>query len=297
MGENMTMITAALVKELRERTGVGMMECKKALTEASGDLDLAIDNLRKAGQLKAAKKSGRVAAEGMLACAISSDLHEAVMVEVNCETDFASRNADFIAFADYVAKVALAERVSSVDELYQVIVDGRTINEAKDNLIAKIGENIGIRRVAYCKDGAASFFSYVHGNSKIGALVALKGGNSELGRDLAMHIVAMKPLALDERSLPADLVAKEREIALAQLSGMNKPQAVLDKIVAGKLSKFASENSLLGQSFIKNSELTIAELLKQQRATIESFIRYEVGEGVVREVKDFASEVEELAKH
>ena len=291
------MITAALVKELRERTGVGMMECKKALTEASGDLDLAIDNLRKAGQLKAAKKSGRVAAEGMLACAISSDLHEAVMVEVNCETDFASRNADFIAFADYVAKVALAERVSSVDELYQVIVDGRTINEAKDNLIAKIGENIGIRRVAYCKDGAASFFSYVHGNSKIGALVALKGGNSELGRDLAMHIVAMKPLALDERSLPADLVAKEREIALAQLSGMNKPQAVLDKIVAGKLSKFASENSLLGQSFIKNSELTIAELLKQQRATIESFIRYEVGEGVVREVKDFASEVEELAKH
>ena len=233
----------------------------------------------------------------MLACAISSDLHEAVMVEVNCETDFASRNADFVAFAGYVAKVALAERVNSAEELYQVVVDGHTINEAKDNLIAKIGENIGIRRVAYCKSAESSFFSYIHGNNKIGALVALKGGTDNLGRDLAMHIVAMKPLALDEKGLPADLVAKEREIALAQLAGMNKPQAVLDKIVAGKMSKFANENSLLGQNFIKDSEVTIAALLKQQSASIETFIRYEVGEGVVREVKDFASEVQELTKH
>ncbi len=293
----MPIITAVLVKELRERTGIGMMECKTALTEANGDLDLAIDNLRKAGQLKAAKKSGRVAAEGMLAYAISSDLHEAVMVEINCETDFASRNADFVAFADYVAKVALAERVASVAELYQMVVDGRTINEAKDNLVAKIGENIEIRRIAYCKSETASFFSYIHGNNKVGALVALEGGDSELGRDLAMHIVAMKPLAIDEQGLPADLVAKEREIALAQLAGMNKPQVVLDKIVAGKLNKFASENSLLGQNFIKDSEITITGLLQRQKATVESFVRYEVGEGVAREVKNFASEVEELVKH
>jgi elongation factor Ts len=282
-------VTAAMVKELRERTGAGMMECKKALVETGGDMDGAIEFLRKSGLAQADKKATRVAAEGKIAWAVSDDAREAVMVEVNCETDFVAKDNSFMAFAEAVARNALAESPADVDALMQTKIDGATVEEARQALVSKIGENIQVRRfVRSSSDG--SLGAYIHGG-RIGVLVDLAGGDEELARDLAMHVAAMNPEFVSADDVPADVMAREKDILIAQAEGSGKPPEIIEKMVEGRLRKHLAGITLLGQPFVKDSDLTVEKLLQQSGARVNGFSRLAVGEGIEKKQENFADEV------
>lgn len=279
-------VSASLVKELRDRTGLGMMECKKALNEAGGDIDQAIENLRKASGLKAAKKADRTAADGVVKAKVADDNSYAVIVEVNSETDFAARDANFLSFVDSVVDAAFAAKANSVDEVMNADLD-----KAREELVQKIGENIGVRRVQ-CVDVEGSLVgAYVHSNNRIAALVELKGGNVELARDIAMHVTAVNPQVVNSEQMPEELVNKEKDIIKAQPDMAGKPDAIIEKMMTGRIQKFLKENSLVEQPFVKNPELSIGKLAAEADATVASFVRYEVGEGIEVEEADFAAEV------
>ncbi|MCX8049242.1 MAG: translation elongation factor Ts [Methylohalobius sp.] len=288
----MTQITAALVKELRERTGSGMMECKKALAEAGGDLEAAVEILRKAGLAKADKKSGRTAAEGRIALKMTEDGRQAVILEVNSETDFVAKNEDFLKFVEQVAEAALATRAATVEELLasSIGADGRTIEEVRRELVAKLGENIHVRRLLRMETENGRLASYLHG-SRIGVIVEVVGGSAELARDIAMHIAASRPLWVRAEDVPPAILAKEREILTAQAASSGKPQDVVAKMVEGKLRKYLEEVTLVGQPFVKDPEQSVAELLQKNGASVVRFVRFEVGEGIEKAQTDFAAEV------
>jgi elongation factor Ts len=285
-------ISAQQVKELRERTGAGMMDCKKALVEADGDIEAAIEAMRKAGVAKAAKKAGRIAAEGVIVLRANPAGGEAVMVEVNCETDFVAKDANFRKFAEAVAATLLARRPLDVTALSGLPLssgDG-TVEEARQQLVLKIGENISVRRFVLFKRAGNLLGSYSHGG-RIGVLVDVQGGSAALAKDLAMHIAASRPVCVTEREVPADLLAKERVIVAAQVADSGKPPAIQEKMIAGKLEKFVKEIALVGQPFVKNPELTVGKLLQEAGASVLGFVRFEVGEGIEKKVDDFAAEV------
>ena len=284
-------ITASLVKELRERTGAGMMECKKALTEANGDIDAAAEALRKSGAAKADKKADRVAAEGRLG--LAQDGGKAVLVEVNSETDFVANDANFKAFVDAVAATALASGATDVESLKTAkLADGRTVEEARASAIQTLGENIQIRRLVKL-DTAGHVGSYVHTNGKIGVLVDLAGGDAELARGLAMHVAALKPPHNKAADVPAEFVAKEKEIELAKMSekDKSKPSEILEKIISGKINKIVSEVTLYGQPYVLDSDKTVEQVLKAAGADVTGFQLLVVGEGIEKVVEDYAAEV------
>ncbi len=282
-------ITAAMVKELRERSGAGMMECKKALVEAVGDIELAIENMRKSGAAKAAKKAGRIAAEGAIVTA--SNATHAVLVEVNSETDFVANDDNFKRFAAAVAETALKAGVSDIAALREVAgPEGESLEQLRAGLVAKIGENIEIRRFAVLAADGGVVQSYLHGK-RIGVLVAMQGGNAELARDIAMHIAASNPVCVSEAEMPAEVLAKEREIHIAQAAQSGKPADIVEKMVVGRLKKFIAETTLLGQNFVKDPDQTVEKLLKGQGATVTRFVRYEVGEGIDKKEDNFVEEV------
>ncbi|MEQ8662964.1 MAG: translation elongation factor Ts [Gammaproteobacteria bacterium] len=282
-------ITASMVKELRERSGAGMMECKKALVETDGDIEAAIEHLRKSGAAKAAKKAGRIAAEG--AVVVASSAAGAVLVEVNSETDFVANDDNFTSFADTVANAALEAAPADVEALRALAVDGgETIEQRRAALVAKIGENIDVRRFVRLPSDLGSIESYLHGK-RIGVLVAMQGGSAELARDVAMHIAASNPVCVSETEVPAGLLDKEREIHLAQAAESGKPPEIVEKMVSGKLKKFIGEITLEGQPFVKDPDTTVGKLLKQNGASVSAFVRYEVGEGIEKKEENFAEEV------
>lgn len=286
----MAAVTAALVKELRERTGLGMMECKKALVEADADIEKAIDDLRKSGQAKAAKKAGRTAAEGAIAVAVSDDGKKAVMIEINSETDFVARDDNFIAFADKVAKAALAAGEADAAKIGELLTDdGSTIETTRQALVQKIGENIQVRRGAVLQS-ESTIGAYIHGG-KIGVLVSLKGGNADLGKDVAMHVAAVAPMVVRGDDVPADVLEKEKEIIRGQSDMAGKPAEIVEKMLGGRINKFLKEVSLVDQPFVKNPDTTVGKLVQDAGAEVESFVRLVVGEGIEREVVDFAAEV------
>ena len=285
-------ITAARVKELRERTGSGMMECKKALIDAHGDIDAAAELLRKSGAAKADKKAGRIAAEGSIATAISQDGKQAVMVEVNCETDFVAKDANFTRFAEAVAARALEHAPADLETLMGLPLQAggsTTLNTARQELVAKIGENVNVRRFVRFQT-AHRLGVYLHGH-RIGVLVELRGGDDALAKDIAMHVAASKPQYLNGMDVPAEVLAKEREILAAQSAGSGKPPEIIAKMVDGRIKKFLAEITLLGQPFVKDPERTVEKLLKQGGAEVLRFQRFEVGEGIEKKSVDFAAEV------
>ncbi|MGN7725665.1 translation elongation factor Ts [Luteimonas sp. 22616] len=283
----MAEITASLVKELRERTGAGMMECKKALTEANGDVDAAAEALRKSGLAKADKKAGRIAAEGRVAMA--QEAGKAVLVEINSETDFVAKDAGFVAFTEAVANAALG--AADVEALKSASIDGKTVEETRAELIAKVGENVQVRRMARI-DSANNVAAYVHGG-RIGVLVEVKGGDAELARGLAMHIAAMNPPHVKASDVPADFVAKEKEIELAKMSEKDraKPAEILEKIIGGKIAKIVNEVTLYGQDYVLDTNQKVEAVLKAAGAEVVGFQRLAVGEGIEKVVEDYAAEV------
>jgi elongation factor Ts len=282
-------VTASMVKELRERTGAGMMECKKALVETGGDIEAAIEFLRKSGLAKADRKAARVAAEGRIILAANPDGSEAVMVEVNCETDFVAKDDSFAAFADAVAANALAMEGTDIDALMQTRIGGDTVEQARQALVARIGENIQVRRMVRVSAGGA-LGSYVHGG-RIGVVVALEGGDEELARDLAMHVAAMNPEYVSADEVPAEVVAKEKEILVAQAQDSGKPPEIVEKIVSGRLNKHLASITLLGQPFVKDGDVTVGKLLAGRSASVTGFRRLAVGEGIEKKQESFADEV------
>lgn len=286
----MAEVTASLVKELRDRTGLGMMECKKALVESNGDVETAIDNMRKSGQAKAAKKAGNIAADG--AIIVATNGRASILLEVNSQTDFVARDANFTAFANKVAEVALAAHETDVAKIGALSYDGQTVEEARIALVQKIGENIQVRRAELVE--GALLASYTHG-LKIGVVVAMDGGNEELARDVAMHIAAAKPEAVAPEDVPAAVVAKEREIAEAKAAESGKPANIVEKMVDGAVKKFLAEVSLLEQPFVKDPETRVGALLAKNAARVTRFVRLEVGEGIEKKAVDFAAEVAEAA--
>jgi elongation factor Ts len=287
-------VTAEAVKALRERTGAGMMECKKALVEANGDLEAAAEAMRKSGLAKADKKAGRIAAEGVVVIERSADGKSVALVEVNSETDFVAREKDFQSFAASVARAALEAKPASLEALNAVkLPSGQTVEETRRELIARIGENIGVRRFEVVS-GSAPLGTYLHG-SRIGTVVVIEGGEASLGHDLAMHVAAINPQYLSAEDVPADQVEKEREIFIAQAATdpklQGKPKEVLVKASEGKLRKFLGEITLLGQPFVKDDKQAVAEVLKRANAKVLRFVRYEVGAGIEKKQEDFAAEV------
>jgi elongation factor Ts len=283
----MANITASMVKELRERTGLGMMDCKKALAEADGDMEKAIEDLRKASGLKAAKKASRVAAEGVVLTKIDDEGTYGVILEVNSETDFVARDDNFLAFADQALDAAFTNREADV----AAILDSG-VEEARQALVQKIGENINVRRVGRIglEGDGGIVESYIH-NNKIGVLIALQGGDEALARDVAMHIAAVNPMVVRAEDVPEDVLAKESEIYSAQARESGKPEEIIEKMIQGRLRKFIAEVTLLEQPFVKDPDTTIGALLKQSDADVVSFLRFEVGEGIEKEEDDFAAEV------
>ena len=282
-------ISASMVKELRERTGAGMMECKKALSEANGDLDLAIENMRKSGLAKADKKAGRVAAEGRVAIEQSADA--VAMVEVNCETDFVANGDEFGGFATAVAQAVLASAPGSLEALNGVkLASGEDVDTTRRNLVAKIGENITVRRTERYQAQGGVFGAYVHG-TRIGVVVELKGGTQALAKDIAMHVAASRPLCVKPEQVQADVLEKEREIIRAQSADSGKPAAIIDKMVEGRIKKFLAEVTLLGQPFVKDPDQSVEKLVKSAGAEVLRFTRFEVGEGIEKKQEDFAAEV------
>ena len=281
-------ITASMVKELRERTGAGMMECKKALVEADGDMDAAAEALRKSGQAKADKKAGRVAADGRIV--IKANGSKAVVVEVNSETDFVAKDENFVAFAEAVADAALESGQTDVEALSSTqLPDGRTVETARTELISKVGENISVRRADQVEAGGPIGF-YTHG-AKIGAVVALEGGDEMLARDIAMHVAAINPSCIDEAGVPTETLENERRILTEQAQDSGKPPEIVEKMVEGRVKKFLKEITLVGQPFVKDPDVTVGKLLGGANASVTSFVRFEVGEGIEKKVENFADEV------
>ena len=283
----MVAITAALVKELRERTAAGMMECKKALVEANGDIELAIDNMRKSGQAKAAKKAGRIAAEGIILAKVSADGKFGVILELNCETDFVAKDAGFKAFGEEVINAALADKIADIDVLKA------KFEEQRANLVAKIGENINIRRVAVLEGDVLG--TYLHG-ARIGVMVAATGADEELVKHIAMHIAASKPEYVKPEDVPTEVVAREHQIQLDIAIESGKPREIAEKMVEGRMRKFTGEISLTGQAFVMDPSKTVDALLKEHKAGVAEFIRFEVGEGIEKVEVDFAAEVAAMSK-
>lgn len=285
-------ITASMVKELRERTGSGMMECKKALVEAKGDIELAIENMRKSGQAKAAKKAGRVAAEGLVVIRQDAANKKGCLVEINCETDFVAKDENFVNFADAVADRVLNSSAADVEALMGLALkDGEatTVEEARQALVSKLGENMSLRRfIRFATNGQLA--SYRHG-VRIGVMVEFEGGTPDLGRDIAMHIAASNPHCVSEDQVPAELLEKEKDIFRAQSQDSGKPADIIEKMVAGRIAKYLKEVTLLGQPFIKDPDSTVEKLLKAANAKVLSFSRYEVGEGIEKKQENFAEEV------
>lgn len=284
-------ISAAMVMELRGRTGAGMMECKKYLVASQGDIEQAITEMRKAGQAKADKKADRVAAEGIIIIARSQDGHSAVMLEINSETDFVARDEHFTSFANHAAEAALATGTDDVTELSNVVLKdlGITVEQARQELVAKIGENIKLRRIQLVKsDGVVG--SYLH-SSRIGVLVALKNGDESLAKDIAMHIAASRPLVVSRDEVSAEAIETEREIFTAQARESGKPQEIIDKMIEGRISKFLDEVSLMGQSYVKDPNIKVGQLMKEKNTSILSFTRFEVGEGIEKKEDNFVEEV------
>ncbi|MGR6758664.1 translation elongation factor Ts [Aeromonas veronii] len=283
----MANISAALVKELRERTAAGMMDCKKALEEAAGDIELAIENMRKSGQAKAAKKAGRIAAEGVIFARTEGNV--AVMIELNCETDFVSKDAGFLAMGQKIVEIAATQKIADVDALKAAdFGNGESVELTITNLIAKIGENMNLRRVMLVEGD--NLGTYVHG-SRIGVITKLTGGSDELAKDLAMHVAANSPQFVKPEDVSAEVVAKEREIQIDIAINSGKPKEIAEKMVEGRMKKFTGEVSLTGQPFVKDPSMTVAELLKKEGADVVSFTRFEVGEGIEKQETDFAAEV------
>jgi elongation factor Ts len=282
-------VTAAMVKELRERTGAGMMECKKALVETNGEMDTAIEFLRKSGLAQADKKASRVAAEGKIALAVADGGKTAVMVEVNSETDFVAKDGGFMAFANAVANNALNAAPADVDALMATNIGDQSVEDARQALISKIGENIQVRRfVRVSTEG--SLGAYVHGG-KIGVLVDISGGDEELARDLAMHVAALNPEYVSADDVPADVMASEKDILIAQAESSGKSPEIIEKMVVGRLRKHLSGITLLGQPFVKDGDITVAKLLEQKSASVNGFDRLAVGEGIEKKEENFADEV------
>jgi elongation factor Ts len=278
-----------MVKELRERTGAGMMECKKALVETGGDMDAAVDFLRKSGQAKADKKATRVAADGRIEIAI--DGRRAVMVEINSETDFVAKDENFVRFAEAVARSALQNRAADLDALMSApLPDGQTTEAARTELVARVGENISVRRFATI-EAVDRLGSYTHGGNRIGVLVSLKGGDDELARDIAMHIAAINPAWLDESSVPDGALDRERAIYAEQARESGKPPEIVEKMVTGRIAKYLKEITLLGQPFVKDTDVIVSKLLKDAGAEVVEFLRFEVGEGIEKKQENFAEEV------
>jgi len=277
-----------MVKELRERTGAGMMECKKALVETNGDMDAAAEALRTSGQAKADKKAGRVAADGRVV--ILADGNRAVIAEVNSETDFVAKDDNFVAFAEAVAAAALSTGTVDVEKLGgEKIADGRTVEQARTDLITKVGENISVRRAEIVEnDGPIG--SYTHG-ARIGAIVALTGGDEELARDIAMHVAAINPVCVDESGVPAETLERERRIYTEQAEGSGKPAEIIEKMVTGKVAKFLKEITLVGQPFVKDPDVSVGKLLQGAGASVTTFVRFEVGEGIEKKKDNFVEEV------
>jgi elongation factor Ts len=290
----MAEITAALVKELRERTGSGMMECKRALQETAGDIEAAVESMRKAGQAKADKKASRIAAEGLIV--VKQANGAAAMVEVNCETDFVTKNDDFRAFADAVAEVALQGEWADLEALLAAnMANGQSVEQNRRECIAKIGENINVRRFARLATSGGVLGSYLHG-VRIGVLVELEGGDTDLARDIAMHIAASRPLCVSADQVPAELLAREKDIFAAQAAASGKPANIIDKMVEGRLRKYLEEVTLLGQPFVKDTEQSVDKLLKSHKARVIRFERFELGEGIEKKSGDFAAEVMAAAR-
>lgn len=283
-------ITAAMVKELRERTGSGMMECKKALVETDGDIEQAVEHMRKKGLAKADKKADRVAAEGKIVAATANAGKRGVLLEVNCETDFVSGGDDFGAFAERAAELILDQQPADVEALLELTAEGdKTLNTLRQELVARIGENIQVRRFnTFNTEG--QLHHYLHG-VRIGVMVDIQGGDEQLGRDIAMHVAASQPVCVDESGMPSDVVEKERAILKAQAEESGKSAEIIEKMLDGRMKKFLKETTLLGQPFVKDPDQSVADLLKQAGATVNSFIRLEVGEGIEKEEGNFADEV------
>ncbi len=284
-------ITAALVKELRERTGSGMMECKKALVEANGDIEVAIEEMRKSGLAKADKKADRITAEGIIAIETSSDNKHAIMLEVNSETDFVAKADDFVNFVSAVAKKALEAQPADLDALKQLTLDsGETVETVRQALVAKIGENIQVRRFTTLNTDSGIIGFYRHGD-RIGTMVQLTGGNEELAKDLAMHVAANRPQAISPDDLSQELLDKERDIVATQARDSGKPENIIEKMIEGRMAKFVNEISLVGQPFVKDPDVTVEKLIKQAGASIDAFEFFEVGEGIEKAEDNFAEEV------
>ncbi len=282
-------ITAALVKELRERTGSGMMECKKALVETDGDIEAAAELMRKSGAAKADKKAGRVAADGAIKVRVGEDGKSAVILEVNSETDFVAKDDNFQAFAEAVLETVFEQRPESVEALSgMTLADGKTVEEARQALIAKVGENIQLRRFERV-ESQHRIASYLHG-ARIGVLIDADA-DEDLARDIAMHVAAVNPQFVDQDSIPAEFVEREKSILIAQAESSGKPPEIIEKMIQGRLNKFLAEVSLTGQPFVKDPDQTVAKLLSAAGASVNGFVRYEVGEGIEKKVEDFAAEV------
>ncbi len=282
-------ISASMVAELRARTGAGMMECKKALVEASGDMDAAAENLRMSGQAKADKKAGRVAADGRIV--IRQGNNRSVIVEINSETDFVAKDDNFVTFAEAIADAALQSGNADVKAFASAtLADGRTVETARTELVAKVGENISVRRIAEVVN-PGPIGAYTHQGDKIGAIVALDGGDEVLARDIAMHVAAINPACIDESGVPAETIEKERRIFAEQAASSGKPADIVEKMVQGRVQKFLKEVTLVGQPFVKDDKSTVGQLLKQKSARVVAFVRFEVGEGLEKRADNFVEEV------
>ncbi len=285
-------VTASLVKELRERTGLGMMECKKALVETDGDIEAAIDNLRKSGQAKAAKKAGRTAAEGVVIAKVSADGKFGILLEINSETDFVARDDNFLGFANKVADRVLETKITDIPQLLETAIEdgGDSVETTRSALVQKIGENIQVRRAYAIESAEGIVGAYVH-SGKIGVLASLKGGNEELGKDVAMHVAASNPLVVNPDQVDQATLDKEKEIFSAQAAESGKPAEIVEKMVQGRIAKFLKEVSLVDQPFVKDPDTTVGKLVKGAGAEVVAFTRVEVGEGIEKEEVDFATEV------
>ena len=280
-------ITAAMVKELRERTGAGMMECKKALTAAEGDMEAAAEQMRISGLAKADKKSGNTAAEGVVQIKLSDDGKQFALVEINSQTDFAAKSEDFIGFCDAVTNAVLNDQPASVDA---ISVNGKAVEEVRKELVAKIGENIQVRRFETGTAAGDRLAQYSH-SGRIGVVVDMKGGDEALARDVAMHIAASKPVCVDESGVPADMLEKEKSILTAEAAESGKPADIVEKMVAGRVRKYLADITLVGQPFVKDPDQTVEKILKSAGAEVVAFHRLEVGEGIEKKVENFAEEV------
>ncbi|PVZ64999.1 translation elongation factor Ts [Pelagibaculum spongiae] len=277
-----------LVKELRERTGAGMMDCKKALQATDGDIELAIENMRKSGAAKAAKKAGRVAAEGVIVGRVEGS--KGMLLEVNSETDFVARDEGFLGFVNTVADAAMAAGADTAEAISALQIEGGSVEEVRAALVAKIGENIGVRRAVFLDAGEGNIASYLHG-ARIGVLATVSGGRADLPKDVAMHVAASNPSVIDPSEVSSEVVEKEKEIIKAQPDMEGKPENIVEKMMVGRINKFLNEISLTGQPFVKDPSITVGKLLKAESATVTGFLRLEVGEGIEKAEEDFAAEV------